>query len=124
MAMLTIRYDLRVPPFASVTHPELYSVCLDQCAWADDRGFDTAVLSEHHFVEDGYMSAPLVLAAAIGARTHRILINVAAVLVYQLLRDEEAKTGAVFLGREVRLKQPALVFRRDAAAIVNHVHLN
>jgi len=106
MAMLTIRYDLRVPPFASVTHPELYSVCLDQCAWADDRGFDTAVLSEHHFVEDGYMSAPLVLAAAIGARTHRILINVAAVLVplYDPLRlAEEVATADLASGGRLSL---------------------
>jgi len=39
------------------------------------------VLSEHHGVEDGYLPAPLVLAAAIAGRTQKIRISIAAVLV-------------------------------------------
>jgi len=81
MAMVGIRFDLRVPPFASVTHPELYAACLEQCAWADQLGLDVVVLSEHHGVADGYLPAPLTLAAAIAGRTRKIRINVAAVLV-------------------------------------------
>jgi alkanesulfonate monooxygenase SsuD/methylene tetrahydromethanopterin reductase-like flavin-dependent oxidoreductase (luciferase family) len=81
MAMIAIRYDLRVPSFATATHAELYSACLDQCAWADGLGLDTVVLSEHHGVDDGYLPAPLTLAAAIAGRTRRIRINIAAVLV-------------------------------------------
>jgi alkanesulfonate monooxygenase SsuD/methylene tetrahydromethanopterin reductase-like flavin-dependent oxidoreductase (luciferase family) len=38
-------------------------------------------LSEHHGVDDGYMSAPVTLAAAIAGRTKRLQINIAAVLV-------------------------------------------
>ncbi|MGH7822768.1 MAG: LLM class flavin-dependent oxidoreductase [Candidatus Binatia bacterium] len=81
MLTIAIRYDLRVPPFATSTHAELYAACLDQSAWADEHGLDTVVLSEHHGVEDGYLPAPLTLAGAIAGRTRRILINVAAVLV-------------------------------------------
>src|SRR5713101_1577181 len=81
MAMIAIRYDLRVPSFATATHAELYTACLDQCWWADERGLDFVVLSEHHGVDDGYLPAPLTLAAAIAGRTKRILINIAAVLV-------------------------------------------
>src|SRR5262245_46602797 len=81
MAIVGVRYDLRVPPFASVTHADLYAACLDQCAWADERGFDTAVLSEHHGVDDGYLPAPLTMAAAIAGRTKRIRITIAALLV-------------------------------------------
>jgi alkanesulfonate monooxygenase SsuD/methylene tetrahydromethanopterin reductase-like flavin-dependent oxidoreductase (luciferase family) len=81
MTMLGIRFDLRVPPFAATTHAELYRACLDMCGWAEDLGFDVAVLSEHHGVPDGYLPAPLTLAAAIAGRTRRIRINVAAVLV-------------------------------------------
>jgi alkanesulfonate monooxygenase SsuD/methylene tetrahydromethanopterin reductase-like flavin-dependent oxidoreductase (luciferase family) len=81
MAMIAIRYDLRVPAFATATHAELYRACLDQCAWADELGLDTVVLSEHHGVDDGYLPAPLTLAAAIAGRTRRIRINIAAVLV-------------------------------------------
>src|SRR5262245_64712267 len=81
MTMLGLRYDLRAPAFAGVTHAELYAACLEQCAWADARGFDVVALSEHHGVDDGYMSAPVTLAAAIAGRTQRMQINIAAVLV-------------------------------------------
>lgn len=81
MAMIGIRFDLRVPSFAKTTHADLYQACLQMCGWADQNGLDIAVLSEHHGVEDGYMSSPLTLAAAIAGRTRSIPINVAAVLV-------------------------------------------
>ena len=81
MTMLGLRYDLRAPAFAGVTHAELYAACLEQCAWAEARGFDVVALSEHHGVDDGYMSAPVTLAAAIAGRTRRLQINIAAVLV-------------------------------------------
>ena len=81
MMMLGLRYDLRAPAFAGVTHAELYAACLDQCAWAEAHGFDVVALSEHHGVDDGYMSAPVTLAAAIAGRTRRLQLNIAAVLV-------------------------------------------
>jgi alkanesulfonate monooxygenase SsuD/methylene tetrahydromethanopterin reductase-like flavin-dependent oxidoreductase (luciferase family) len=81
MTMIGLRYDLRAPSFARVTHAELYEACLEQCTWADEHGFDFLVLSEHHGVDDGYLPAPLTLAAAIVGRTRRIPINIAAILV-------------------------------------------
>jgi len=81
MAFIGIRYDLRVPSFAGTTHAAQYAACLEQCAWADEKGFDLVVLSEHHGVEDGYLSAPLTMAAAVAGRTRNIRINIAAVLV-------------------------------------------
>jgi alkanesulfonate monooxygenase SsuD/methylene tetrahydromethanopterin reductase-like flavin-dependent oxidoreductase (luciferase family) len=81
MTMVGIRFDLRVPPFATTTHADLYAACLDQCAWADAHAFDFAVLSEHHGVDDGYLPAPVTLAAAIAGRTRRLPISIAAVLV-------------------------------------------
>jgi alkanesulfonate monooxygenase SsuD/methylene tetrahydromethanopterin reductase-like flavin-dependent oxidoreductase (luciferase family) len=81
MALIVVRYDLRAPAFARVDHAALYAACLDQCAWADAQGLDMVVLSEHHGVDDGYLPAPLTLAAAIAGRTRRIGINVAALLV-------------------------------------------
>jgi alkanesulfonate monooxygenase SsuD/methylene tetrahydromethanopterin reductase-like flavin-dependent oxidoreductase (luciferase family) len=81
MTMVGIRFDLRVPPFATTTHAEMYRACLDQCEWADQLGLDVVVLSEHHGVTDGFMSAPVTLAAAIAGRTRKIQINIAAILV-------------------------------------------
>ena len=81
MAFIGIRFDLRVPPFAATTHADQYAACLAQCAWADQRGLDLVVLSEHHGVADGYVPAPLTLAAAIAGRTQRIRISIAAALV-------------------------------------------
>src|SRR5215472_8840555 len=80
-AMVGLRFDLRLPPFAATTHERQYAACLDMCAWADERGFDAIAISEHHGVDDGYMSSPVTLAAAIAARTRRVRINIAAVLV-------------------------------------------
>ena len=80
-AMVGLRFDLRVPPFARTTHARQYAACLDMCEWADAQGFDVVAISEHHGVECGYMSSPVTLAAAIAARTQRLAINVAAVLV-------------------------------------------
>jgi alkanesulfonate monooxygenase SsuD/methylene tetrahydromethanopterin reductase-like flavin-dependent oxidoreductase (luciferase family) len=81
MAFVGIRFDLRVPPFAPTTHARQYEACLAQCAWADELGLDLVVLSEHHGVEDGYLPAPLTLAAVIAGRTRRIRISIAAVLL-------------------------------------------
>ncbi|MCZ7526354.1 MAG: LLM class flavin-dependent oxidoreductase [Acidimicrobiia bacterium] len=81
MPMIALRYDLRVPGFASTTHAEQYAACLEQAAWADERGLDAVTFSEHHGTDDGYLPAPLTLAAAVAGRTRRIQITVAAALV-------------------------------------------
>ncbi len=81
MTMVGIRFDLRVPPMAQATHAELYEACLDMCQWADELGLDIAVFSEHHGVSDGYMSAPLTLAAAVAGRTKKLRLNIAALLL-------------------------------------------
>lgn len=81
MAMIAVRYDLRVPELASTTHAAQYAACLEQSEWADRLGLDALILSEHHGVDDGYLPAPLTMAAAVAGRTKRIPINIAAVLV-------------------------------------------
>lgn len=81
MAMLGLRFDLRVPDFASTTHAAQYKAALDMAEWADRVGLDVLVLSEHHGAPDGYLPAPLTLAAAMLGRTPRIPVNISAVLV-------------------------------------------
>jgi alkanesulfonate monooxygenase SsuD/methylene tetrahydromethanopterin reductase-like flavin-dependent oxidoreductase (luciferase family) len=82
MVTVALRYDLRSPEGAPTKHPELYRTCLDQCAWADEHGVgDVVVLSEHHAMEDGFLPAPFTMAAAVAARTKRMMISIAAALI-------------------------------------------
>ncbi len=75
-----ISYDMRAPAFGAPAR-ELYAAALDQVAWADALGFDVVGLGEHHASPDGYNPSPLVLAAAMGARTKRILLRTSVALV-------------------------------------------
>ncbi len=81
MTQLTMRFDLRRPPVSAASHAELYAACLEQSAWADQHGFGTIAVSEHHGVDDGYLPSPLVMAAAIAGRTKSTLISISALLV-------------------------------------------
>lgn len=51
---------------------DLYREILDMARHGDALGFTGCVASEHHSREDGYIPSPLVLCAAIVARTTRI----------------------------------------------------
>src|SRR5919202_7145849 len=81
MAMIALRYDLRVPEWGPAGAAELYQACLEQCRWGDERGLDLVTLSEHHGAEDGFLPAPVTMAAAVAGATRRIGINIAAVLL-------------------------------------------
>lgn len=63
-----LRYDLRRPSFGAPTS-SLAAVAVEQAAWADGRGFTAVQLPEHHGTADGYNPSPLMLGAAIAART-------------------------------------------------------
>jgi alkanesulfonate monooxygenase SsuD/methylene tetrahydromethanopterin reductase-like flavin-dependent oxidoreductase (luciferase family) len=67
-------YDFRNPPQWRQSPKRLYREILDQIAWGEAHGFDDVWLSEHHFIEDGYLLSILTIAAAIAARTSRIRI--------------------------------------------------
>jgi probable F420-dependent oxidoreductase len=67
-------YDFRNPPQWRQSPDRLYGEILDQIAWAENNGFGDVWLSEHHFIDDGYLPSILPVAAAIAARTQRIRI--------------------------------------------------
>lgn len=58
-----------------LAYSELYRKHIDLAVEAEDLGFDTIWLTEHHFVEDGYSPSMLPLAAAIASRTKKIRIG-------------------------------------------------
>jgi alkanesulfonate monooxygenase SsuD/methylene tetrahydromethanopterin reductase-like flavin-dependent oxidoreductase (luciferase family) len=76
-----VLYTFRNPPSTGLTTPELYERTLGQIERADDLGFDHVWITEHHFVEDGYMPSPLVMSGAIAARTKRVRIGQDVMLV-------------------------------------------
>src|ERR1700739_1000783 len=75
-------YDFRNPAQWRQSYDRLYDEILDQIAWGENNGFDDVWLSEHHFIEDGYLPSILPTAAAIAARTNRIRIRAGVLLVH------------------------------------------
>jgi len=80
LGSFVLRFDLRAPDFGAPTG-DLYATALDMAAWGEEHGFTAVVVSEHHAADDGYLPSPIVMAAAIAARTKQIAISVAALLV-------------------------------------------
>lgn len=78
--MITLRFDMRAPAIGA-SPTELYGAAVDMCSWGETRGAIVAVLSEHHAARDGHLPAPLILASAIAARTERLAILLAAVVL-------------------------------------------
>ncbi len=76
-----IRFDQRAPGLDPPEAQRQYGAALEMSEWADGQGFDMLVLSEHHASADGYLPSPLVMAAAVAARTKRIPIWISALLV-------------------------------------------
>lgn len=74
-------YDFRNPAGANGSYEKFYRGTLDQIVHAETLGFDSVWLTEHHFCDDGYTPSPLVIAAAIGARTARMRIGTNLVLL-------------------------------------------
>jgi alkanesulfonate monooxygenase SsuD/methylene tetrahydromethanopterin reductase-like flavin-dependent oxidoreductase (luciferase family) len=60
---------------------ERYRAALDMAVFAEERGFDVVSFEEHHCAENGWLPAPLMLAGMVAARTQRVRISVAALLV-------------------------------------------
>ncbi len=68
-------YDFRNPAPSQLSFEDLYRENLRQISWAEELGFGSVWLTEHHFVADGYTPSPLVLAAAIGQVTRNMRIG-------------------------------------------------
>lgn len=88
--MFTLRFDMRAPTWGAPIE-DLYAAAIEMGAWAESRGAVVAVLSEHHATEDRHLPSPLVLAAAMAARTETLPILVAAAVLpfYEPVRMAE-----------------------------------
>lgn len=63
------------PPRWAQPYPDLYREQLEQIVLAEELGYDTIWLTEHHFDDDGWSPSLLPLAAGIATRTQRIRIG-------------------------------------------------
>ena len=76
-----ILYDFRNPAQWERPYTSVYNEIFEQIVWADQRGFDNVWLSEHHLCDDGYAPSVLPIAAAIAAKTSKIRIGTAVMLL-------------------------------------------
>ena len=87
-----MRFSMRSGADDPAARADLYQATLEMCGWAEDRGGVAAILSQHHAVDDGYLPSPVPLAAAIAARTTRLPISVAALLLALTTRSRSPRT--------------------------------
>ena len=74
-------YDMRNPPSSGIGRAELYAQTLEHIEAVEGLGFDTVWLTEHHFIDDEYLPSVLPMAAAVAARTKRVTIGTAVLLL-------------------------------------------
>ena len=83
--MRAINSNLRLNLTGAEADPALralrYRTAIDMAAYADQRGFSSINVEEHHVADNGWLPSPLTMAAAIAARTERCSIGVMALLV-------------------------------------------
>jgi len=91
MPLMTMRQDFRAPAFGPASTRDIYGAALEQMRWADTHGFDFLVLSEHHAIDDGWMPAPLTMAASLLAMTERapVLLSASILPLHDPIRVAE-----------------------------------
>jgi alkanesulfonate monooxygenase SsuD/methylene tetrahydromethanopterin reductase-like flavin-dependent oxidoreductase (luciferase family) len=97
-------FDFRQPPGTSCENTRaFYPAMFEQIDFLDEAGFDSIWITEHHFVDDGYLAAAMPMMAAIAARTRRATIGSFVILApfYNPLRlaEDTALIDAISGGR-------------------------
>jgi alkanesulfonate monooxygenase SsuD/methylene tetrahydromethanopterin reductase-like flavin-dependent oxidoreductase (luciferase family) len=72
-----VYFDLRNPEKWRQSPSRLYGFTIEACQEAERLGAYSAWFSEHHLFDDGYLTSPLTMAAAVAARTQRIRLGTA-----------------------------------------------
>ena len=80
MTRLGVWYDFRNPARWRRPWAELYRETLDQAAYAEELGFSSIWLSEHHFSEEGYLPSLMAMLGALAQRTARARLGTAVLL--------------------------------------------
>jgi alkanesulfonate monooxygenase SsuD/methylene tetrahydromethanopterin reductase-like flavin-dependent oxidoreductase (luciferase family) len=75
-----IWHDFRNPPQWAIPYDRLYRENLEQIVWAEQLGYESVWVSEHHATDDGYLPSVFPLLAAIAVRTTRMRLGSAILL--------------------------------------------
>lgn len=96
-----IWHAFRNPPAWERPLERLYAETIEQTVIAEQLGFDSCWITEHHFCEDGYTPSPLVLLGAIAARTRRLRLGTDLIVPahhHPVRLAEDAATVAILSG--------------------------
>lgn len=74
------QFTLQIPPWDERNHAQLYADTLEIARLAEDVGFDSFWLAEHHGASDGYIPSLLPFLSAVAARTERLELGTAVML--------------------------------------------
>jgi alkanesulfonate monooxygenase SsuD/methylene tetrahydromethanopterin reductase-like flavin-dependent oxidoreductase (luciferase family) len=77
MLNIGVFFDLRNPAEWHRRDARVYGFALEMCEEAERVGVHSVWFTEHHLFDDGYLTQPLVFAAAAAARTKRVRIGTA-----------------------------------------------
>ncbi len=61
--------------------PRIVDEAIEEAVLAEEMGFDACFFGEHHQDRDGFLPSPLIVAAAVAARTQRIKIGTSVLLL-------------------------------------------
>jgi alkanesulfonate monooxygenase SsuD/methylene tetrahydromethanopterin reductase-like flavin-dependent oxidoreductase (luciferase family) len=92
MGVLTaLRFNMTNVADPAASHGERYRAALDMAGYADARGVTAVSCEEHHLAATGWLPSPLVMAAALAARTNtaRISVNALLITLYDPIRLAE-----------------------------------
>jgi len=98
MLNVGVIFAFRNPTQWRIPFVDLYEGQIRQAVKAEELGYDSVWLTEHHFLEDGYSPSLLPIACAIGARTERVRIGTFVILLplhHPLRIAEDAATADI-----------------------------
>jgi alkanesulfonate monooxygenase SsuD/methylene tetrahydromethanopterin reductase-like flavin-dependent oxidoreductase (luciferase family) len=83
--------DFRNPAAWPRRAEEIYAEALEFIGWSETIGFEIVWLPEHHCTHDGFLASPMMIGAAVAARTRKLRISTGVALapLYHPLRLAE-----------------------------------
>jgi len=89
-----VRHDFRQPLPHRQDYASYYAECIEEVRLAESLGFDAVWVTEHHFVDDGYLPSSFGMLAALARETRRLALGTSVVLLplYHPLRVAEDAT--------------------------------